>query len=427
MRILYFSNPIAGYSSGYATSGYHLVKTLLMQGHEIFAIDCAIPCHNPQKVFGIDQIRGMYAKQQPVFLDNIDERYEVLKRVTFLRYMYDKFPTELYVKDFNQYIEEFQIDVMLFFIDIWIINTIQDKEKFKCRSVSWLPIHFDPVEDRTVEAAKLFDAIVTLSKDGTRKMKSLFPTKFITKIPHIIDLDIFHLDKVDRDKLRDEMGIPRDCYLLTVIWNNSETTNRKCFCANFEAFKKFHDSHPEARLFIHSRLDGALHVPSILRYHGITDDMIIVSDQKKMKDGAGMLTEWVVKLYKCTDCLIASTCSEGFSVPILEANGLGIPVVSTDTTAMPDHTYNGQLAKLYCMKFCIQNASCWGIPDVRSIVKALEKIYNRTQYEKIETARVGSRKVCEGYNLKVLNDGWALVMEKLESSQSTESGWAIIE
>ena len=45
MRILVFSNPVV-YSSGYAVEMYLLAKVLLMQGHELFLIDCAIPSNN---------------------------------------------------------------------------------------------------------------------------------------------------------------------------------------------------------------------------------------------------------------------------------------------------------------------------------------------------------------------------------------------
>ena len=267
-----------------------------MMGHKIFFIDCSLTKNNSQIIFDIKQIRAMYERQHPDFCANIDERMDVCKKVTFLRYFGETFPEQLHVKDFNEYIDEFKIDYMLFFIDIWIIQA-NEGVRFNCPAITWLPIHFEPVEIKTIEAAELFDTIVCLGSDGEQKMRRLFPHKTICRIPHIIDFTHYDLTPIDRPATRKALGIPENCYLVTMVMNNSETTNRKCFCANLQAFKKFHDKHPEARLYIHSRLDGALDLNVMLEYFDITGDMTVVSDQSKMKQG-GFSLETMVKLFK---------------------------------------------------------------------------------------------------------------------------------
>ena len=402
-RILMFSNPLA-YSSAYSGQSYHLCKTLLMMGHELFLIDCALPKNNQQLLFKVDQLKKMYEQQHPEFLDNFRERDDVMSKVTFVRYMYEIFPTELYVKDFNDIIKSLNIDYMLFFIDIWIIKT-DDKVRFDCPAVCWLPIHFDPIEERTVQAAELFDYIVTLSFDGEKKLREIFPDKMMKRVPHIIEFEHFDLSKIDKPGVRREMGIPEDCWLLTMVMNNSESTNRKCFCANFDAFKRFHDKHPDSRLYIHSKMDGALDLQSLLDYYDITPEMVIISDRNKMGKG-GYKFDWMVKLFKVTDCLLNATASEGYGCSPVESQAVGTPVVVTNTTAMPDNLYFGGIADVYDFHFCYQNSSYWAIPDVRSIVKCIEKLYNLSPEEWKKQSRYGMKMVRENYHRMVLYEGW---------------------
>ena len=414
-RLLIFSNPLA-YASGYSVQMYHLCKVLLMMGHELFMIDCALPRNNTQKAFGFKQLRQMYSGQHPEFCANLDERRDVCSKVTFVRYMYETFPCELYVKDFNEIIKDFKIDYMLFFIDIWIIKT-GDGVRFDCPAVTWLPIHFDPVEERTRLAAELFDKIVCLSKDGVDKMTALFPRKEITRVPHIIDFKHYDLSKIDRDAVRKTLRVPEDRYLVTMVMNNSESTNRKCFCANLEAFKRFHDKHPDAWLYLHSKIDGALDLQAMLDYYGIDDTMITVSDKDKMSKG-GFSFDWVVSLYKASDCLLNATCSEGFSIPPIEIQAIGNPVVVTNTTAMPDNLYNGAIADVYSLRFCYQNSSYWATPCVKSIVRCLERIHDRTPEEKIKMSKYGMKMIRENYNQKVLYDGWKSIFPNTKDLQT---------
>ena len=135
-----FSNPLM-YCSAYSVQAYHLCKALQLCGHDIWFIDCGLPCQNQQEIFNVNEIREMYRTQHPEFLANIEERMDVLKDVKFVRYMYDTFPRELYVKDFNSLIKKYAIDFFIAFIDIWIIDTT-DGVRFECPSLVNLPLHF---------------------------------------------------------------------------------------------------------------------------------------------------------------------------------------------------------------------------------------------------------------------------------------------
>ena len=408
MKALLFSNPL-GYSSGYAVQSYHLCKVLLAQGHEIFFIDCSIPSKNPKDIFHVGEVRALYAAQHPEFLANIDERIDVLGHPNFhfVRYMYDTFPRPLEIRDFNVLVDKFQTDLLLLFIDCWIINSTVD-DRFHCPAVCWLPIHFEPVEIATVRAAKKFDAIVTLSKDGLRRLPPLLPDVRFFHVPHIIDFRHYTDDAVDRAAVRRELGVPADCYLVTCVMNNSEDTERKSFCSNLEAFGKFRAARPEARLYLHSKLDGAVDLHGLIDYFGLRE-FVHTSDQFKM-GRCGLTFDWVVRLYKASDVVLATTCSEGFGIPIIEAQAVGCPVVASNNTAPPDNVFNGELVDCYQKKFVLMNTSYWWLPDVDKTAAALDAVYRRTPAETAAKAAHGMRAVRATYTTRALADGWAGVM-----------------
>ena len=317
--------------------------------------------------------------------------------------MYDVFPRELFVKDFNTIIDRYNISTVCFFLDCWILKT-DDGIRFNCPAICWLPIHFEPVEELTVKAAALFDPIVCLSHDGVKKLKKIFPGKKILRIPHVIDFDHFSTTPVDKGAVRRSMGIPEDCFLVTIVYNLSESTGRKSVESALSSFKMFNQKYPNSRLYIHSKLEHGVDATEIIDYLGICD-LLIVSDQSKMAKG-GYTFDFVVKLMKVSDVLFNATASEGYSLPSIESQAIGTPVVLANSTAMPDNLYNGELCKIYQKKFCLQNTSYWWIPDIVDCSKCIEKIYLRSPEENKRLSRYGMKCIRENYNLKTLHDAW---------------------
>jgi glycosyltransferase involved in cell wall biosynthesis len=299
-------------------------------------------------------------------------------------------------------------------MDIWIIKATAGEKGFACPSICWLPIHFEPVEVATVTAADLFDTIVTLSHDGNRKLQAIFPEKKVLRIPHVIDLEHFSLTAVNRSAVRKALHVPEHCFLVTIVYNLSESTSRKAPEVALAAFKIFNRYHPGSRLYIHSRLDDGIAMEELLDKLELRK-VTVVSNQDKMATG-GYPFGFVVNLMKVSDVVFNATASEGFGICSLEAQAIGTPVVVADSTAMPDNLFNGELCKVFQKKFCLQNTSYWFIPDVEDAAWCIEKIYRRTPSEKKRLARHGMKIIRENYNLRTLYDAWEPLFSSCETT-----------
>jgi glycosyltransferase involved in cell wall biosynthesis len=111
-------------------------------------------------------------------------------------------------------------------------------------------------------------------------------------------------------------------------------------------------------------------------------------------------------IYLGSDVLLANTGSEGFGLPILEAQLLGCPVVTTRCTAMLEYLYNGEYIEVMDEKFVYANTSFWYLPDVFDIPVKIMKIANRTPEENEEKRKYGIEKIKDVFSIKTVGDAW---------------------
>jgi glycosyltransferase involved in cell wall biosynthesis len=79
-------------------------------------------------------------------------------------------------------------------------------------------------------------------------------------------------------------------------------------------------------------------------------------------------------LYNAADVYMGASMSEGFGIPLIEAQACGLPVVTTDFSAMPELVRWGHAVKPADMVWTPLNSwQAW--PDVHGIRDALDRLY----------------------------------------------------
>jgi glycosyltransferase involved in cell wall biosynthesis len=106
---------------------------------------------------------------------------------------------------------------------------------------------------------------------------------------------------------------------------------------------------------------------------GIADKVLFPERYQYYK---GMPPEYLALVYNSADVLLANSMSEGFGIPIIEAQACGTPVITTNFSAMPELVRWGYKIDPLDMLWTPMNAwQAW--PDHTGITEALNELYGQ--------------------------------------------------
>lgn len=309
----------------------------------------------------------------------------------------------LYAKVINQgnleildYEKYFQPNVVISLTD-WYGLSFKRWSQLTHPLLSWTPIDLEPVLDPKEKHKENFDKfnqfsrVVTITNFGTQVLKNHGHTPF-SQIPHGIDLSIFKpMPKTDF------LDTNEYDFVIGIVMANHDENNRKAFDRHFEAVKRFAFSHPHLRilLFVH-----AIKAPDRL---GVDLDKMLVDSgltkyadvqfSSPMRSLVPYSQEELAQLYNSFDVLMNASTSEGFGIPIIEAQRCGVPVLTHDSGSMKELTKYGYTVKSesqFSMNYpsdCEIDDNCGNkgnksyligyrkLPDVQDMVNGLEYIY----------------------------------------------------
>jgi glycosyltransferase involved in cell wall biosynthesis len=136
---------------------------------------------------------------------------------------------------------------------------------------------------------------------------------------------------------RELLHIPKDKFVVGMVaMNKGNVLDRKGFSEALFAFGKFHETHPDSVLFIHTDRNGyqGFNLAALAKAAGIPDGALLFSDQYAYT--IGFSPEMMAALYTAFDVLLAPSHGEGFCVPLIEAQACGTPVIASAATAQPE-------------------------------------------------------------------------------------------
>jgi glycosyltransferase involved in cell wall biosynthesis len=151
---------------------------------------------------------------------------------------------------------------------------------------------------------------------------------------------------------------------------------RKSFPQAFAAFARFAQRHKDAYLYVHAETAGggpAINLEVLAKATGCPSDRLMFPPPEAWALGI-MDNKFMAGVYSAMDVLLNPSMSEGFGVPIVEAQACGVPVITSNHSAMPELTGAGWL---------VEGDQWWDgaqesfalIPFIASIEEALENAY----------------------------------------------------
>lgn len=301
------------------------------------------------------------------------------------------------------FVADFRPDILLVYQDILVFPNY-NIGKLPCQKYLWLPVHdnfrdnplvpshiADPearYTDSTLRFLPLFDKVACFSQFGRDVLGSYGYEA--TLIPHAVPAKLWKPigDPQLRTKYRKILGLPGESFVCLMVASNTELSNRKAFDYNMRGFAKFTETHDNARLLLRTNMEGVANLWDVARALGIAKKIVNLPEKMPQRE--------VAIVYGVSDALLSASKSEGFGIPIVEAQMCGVPVVTTECTAMPEVTHLGICTKPSEVSLRVGGHNSWSHPDSDEICKALHRI-RKGEYERkrVPTERYDPDRVWE--------------------------------
>ena len=302
---------------------------------------------------------------------------------------------------------DFKADVVISLQDIWTLD-FNNLANIK-RWIAWVPIDMQPIPQAIYDRLKLCYRIITCSKFGQKELEK--KGMYSTYIPFTVDTEIFK--PMDKMQARKDFNIPQDIFLFGMVGANKDNPPRKSFQEAMEAFKMFHDKHPQSGLFFHTLLwqTGGFPIADYAKFLGIEKAIYHLDWYEEMFK---IDRPALVKIINCFDVLLSPSRNEGFGVPIIEAQSCSVVPIVSNFSAMPEliiPEVTGELCEIIYKPFTPLN-SYTSQPDVKSLYDKMEKLFTA---DRVKMGEAGRKYILENYDSKkVTKEKWLPFLERVQ-------------
>lgn len=266
----------------------------------------------------------------------------------------------------NRMIDRGEYDYIITLLDNHALPDIPKKW------ISYTPFDTEKIPSSIVKTLDKPLMIIALTRHGQKEIEDKgFECLYA---PHGIDTDIFYPDDKKRLEGRENLGWQNNFIIGSVGVNYPD--DRKNFINLIMAFKKFHERHNEARMFLSSSpkdTEGDGYLPLAMKNLGLDQ---LVKWPHPDKYFMGQVSDQVVaNRYRQLDVFCLPTRGEGFGLPLLEAQACGVPIVTTGASTGPELCPTQYLIPVKDHEWQWFNKEWRPNVSSESILETLERVY----------------------------------------------------
>lgn len=269
----------------------------------------------------------------------------------------------------GKHTKHFGANVVVSLIDVWVMRDTA-RAIHPALFCPWLPIDHDPVPQRVLDSLQGAHLPITYSKWGHKMLADAgVPNVYVA---HGVEPSIYRvLDRANILDFKRQLTDLDDCHLTVMVAANKGYPDRKAFTTQLPAWAEFAKDKPHARLYIHTEptpIYGGVDFGALITNLGIQDKVLFPD---RYTNFMGYPQQFLAMIYNAADVLMGAAMSEGFGIPIVEAQSCGTPVIVTDFSAMPELVRWGVAVPPLTRVWTPMNA--WQVlPDPHHICTALE-------------------------------------------------------
>lgn len=310
----------------------------------------------------------------------------------------------------------FNANVVISLIDAWVLKDI-GKKVSPALWLPWLPIDHVPVPEQVLNSISDAHLPLTYSKWGSEMLKNAGMENYY--IPHGIETNIYKILPDEQVNKFKQQYIKHDGHLTVMVAANKGYPDRKAFQVQIRAWAAFAKDKPDAKLYLHTEptpMYQGLNLIKLCQSLGIGDKVMFPDRYEYF---TGYPPEYLSFIYNSANVLMAASMSEGFGIPIIEAQACGTPVITVNFSAMPELIRYGTITEPLDYFYTPMDAwQCW--PDHKQITNALEENYtdwlSNNKKKHLEHSTEASNKIHAEYNWdNLVTEYWKPLFENLHS------------
>ncbi len=308
--------------------------------------------------------------------------------------------------------KHWEADWVICLYDAW---TLEPELWPDVKMAAWTPIDHAPPPQRVIAKLMAGDIRpIAMSRFGEKwlSLAQLDPLY----VPHGVDTKVFRPLVDGREEGRKALRLPPDAFVVGMVGANrgwSPQACRKAFPQMLDAFSHFAQRHDDAFLYCHTQMMAnppGLDLVFLAKTLGIPADRIEFPSDEAWHLNL-MDQHFVAGVMNTFDVLLHSSMSEGFGVPIIEAQACGVPVIVGNNTSQPELSQSQWLVG--GDRWWNGDQMSWAMmPSVSSIVEQLEVAYEARGDQSVRDAAV---QFAQTYDAdRVAERYWAPALEALE-------------
>ncbi|RTK96546.1 MAG: glycosyltransferase, partial [Neisseriaceae bacterium] len=236
--------------------------------------------------------------------------------------------------------QNFQANVVISLIDAWVMDKVGTKVK-PALWLPWLPIDHDPVPQRVLDSIADAYLPLTYAKWGHEMLNKLGIKNYY--IPHGIEPSVYKVLPTEQVEAFKQQYLKFNGHLTIMVAANKGYPDRKNFQGQLAAWAAFAKNKPDAKLYLHTEpntMYQGLNLPRLIAELGIADKVMFPDRYEYF---IGLPAEYLAYIYNSANVLMGAAMSEGFGIPLIEAQACGTPVITTDFSAMPELVRYGNI------------------------------------------------------------------------------------
>lgn len=266
---------------------------------------------------------------------------------------------------------------LLTLMDVWVLDPAIMR---RFNTVCWCPVDHDPPIPKVRRFLESSNVVpLAMSRFGQDRLADLGALY----CPHAVDCSVFQ--PLPKREARELTKIPQDAFVVGMVGANKGNPSRKSFPEALQAFKRFHDRHDDAVLYMHTDVKGiadGVDLEPIVTSLGLKKPVLFTNQERLYLNPYP--EEVMAAVYSSMDVLLSPSRGEGFGIPVLEAQACGVGAIVSDFTAQPEVCGAGWHVDIE--REWSAGSSWWGRPKVADIAECLDHAYSLSEAGRKELA-----------------------------------------